>query len=100
MQSLGQQAVVFGASMGSLRTARALADFGDQATVLERDALPPIGENHKGVSQGKHTHLLLARGREILETLFPDLTQELVAQGAVYEDLREMGRWFQSGDYH
>lgn len=100
MNHVGQHAVIIGASMGGLLAARVLADFYDQVTILERDTLPSIGEHRKGVPQAKHTHLLLARGREILEALFPNMTQELVSQGAVYEDWRELGHWFQSGGYH
>jgi 2-polyprenyl-6-methoxyphenol hydroxylase-like FAD-dependent oxidoreductase len=100
MKPIGQHAVVIGASMGGLLAARALADFYEQVTVLERDMLPPTAEQRKGVPQGKHTHILLARGREVIESFFPKFTQELVAQGAVYDDIREHGRWYQSGGYH
>ncbi|GIV79930.1 MAG: hypothetical protein KatS3mg050_4324 [Litorilinea sp.] len=55
-------AIVIGASMGGLLAARALADFYQQVTLIERDAFPPIGENRKGVPQGRHTHALLLRG--------------------------------------
>jgi 2-polyprenyl-6-methoxyphenol hydroxylase-like FAD-dependent oxidoreductase len=96
----GQHAVVIGASMGGLLTARALADYYEQVTILERDVLPSTAENRKGVPQGKHTHILLARGQEIMESFFPGLTQDLVAHGAIYEDLREKSRWYQAGGYY
>ena len=50
--------------------ARALADHYDQVTIVERDALPEFDEPRKGVPQGRHTHGLLARGREVLEALW------------------------------
>jgi 2-polyprenyl-6-methoxyphenol hydroxylase-like FAD-dependent oxidoreductase len=100
MKTLGQHAVVIGASMGGLLAARALADYYEQVTVLERDVLPPAGEQRKGVPQGRHTHLLLARGLETMEAFFPGLTEELVALGAVYEDLREKSVWHQAGGYY
>ena len=34
-------------------------------TVIERDALPPLGEPRKGVPQGKHAHVLLSHGRDV-----------------------------------
>jgi 2-polyprenyl-6-methoxyphenol hydroxylase-like FAD-dependent oxidoreductase len=93
-------AIVIGASMGGLLAARALADHYGQVTILERDALPPPGENRKGVPQGFHAHGLLARGREVLEQLFPGLTAALVARGAEPGDVGETVRWFHQGAYH
>lgn len=94
-------AIVIGASMGGLLAARALADFFEQVTIIERDALPPIGENRKGVPQGRQTHALLLRGAEILEGLFPRLTADLVAQGVplISRPEREL-IWFDGGGYH
>jgi 2-polyprenyl-6-methoxyphenol hydroxylase-like FAD-dependent oxidoreductase len=49
------------------------------------------------VPQGRHAHGLLARGREALEELFPGLTDELVARGALYGDVQLQGRWYNEG---
>ena len=73
MNRIGQHAVVIGASMSGLLAARVLSDFFDTVTLLERDTFPAPGEQRKGVPQGKHAHGLHARGREILEQLFPNL---------------------------
>src|SRR5690349_7189059 len=40
MEHIGKEAIVIGASMGGLLVARALADYYDTVTILERDALP------------------------------------------------------------
>src|SRR5215510_11885178 len=40
MRRIGERAVVIGASMAGLLAARALADFYDTVTVLDRDAFP------------------------------------------------------------
>ncbi len=94
-------AIVIGASMGGLLAARALADFFEQVTLIERDAFPPIGEHRKGVPQGRHTHALLLRGADILEGLFPGLTADLMAQGAPFLDRPERELiWFDGGGYH
>src|SRR6476660_2571687 len=82
-----KSAIVIGASMGGLLAARALADYYGEVTVVERDALPDVYEPRKGVPQGRHTHGLLARGREVLEQLFPGFTDEMVAQGATAGDI-------------
>src|SRR5262245_30276465 len=99
MAHLGCHAIVIGASMGGLLAARALADHYDQVTILERDALPESYEPRKGVPQGRHTHGLLARGREVLDELFPGLSEELTAEGAVGGDAVEGILWFNHGFY-
>jgi 2-polyprenyl-6-methoxyphenol hydroxylase-like FAD-dependent oxidoreductase len=80
----GDHAVVLGASMGGLATAGVLAEVYGRVTVVDRDLLPAPGAQRRGVPQGRHAHGLLARGREVLEELFPGLTDELVARGALY----------------
>lgn len=99
MAQVGKHAIVVGAGMGGLLAARALADYFDEVTVLERDALPDSPDPRKGVAQGRHTHGLLARGREVLEQLFPGFTEEIIAQGAVPADLANDGFWFNYGVY-
>jgi 2-polyprenyl-6-methoxyphenol hydroxylase-like FAD-dependent oxidoreductase len=99
MAHLGRHAIVIGASMGGLLAARALADHYDEVTVLERDTLPQAHEPRKGVPQGRHAHGLLARGREVLDQLFPGFSEEMVAQGAVYGDVVDEVLWFNHGVY-
>ena len=62
-----KRAIVIGASMGGMLAARVLADYCDEVTVVERDAHPNGYEPRKGVTQGRHAHGLLARGREVLD---------------------------------
>jgi pimeloyl-ACP methyl ester carboxylesterase len=63
-------AVVLGASMGGLLAARVLADFFRTVTVVERDELPDDPANRRGVPQGRHVHVLLPRGAQMLDELF------------------------------
>src|SRR5271166_3470357 len=88
MTGLGERAVVLGASMGGLLAARVLADFIETVTVVERDALPDDDPAvRRGVPQARHVHVLLARGAQILDELFPGFLNELVADGApVWDD--------------
>jgi 2-polyprenyl-6-methoxyphenol hydroxylase-like FAD-dependent oxidoreductase len=97
MAHRGGHAIVIGASMGGLLAARAVAEHYDRVTVIERDELPEAPEPRKGVPQGRHVHALLARGREGLEQLFPGLTEELVAEGAVRGDVGADVTWFNHG---
>ncbi len=97
MRKTSDHAIVFGASFAGLLTARVLAEFYKQVTVVERDALPPAGQHRKGVPQGRHLHGLHPRGREILDELLPDFTAELTAAGAVCCDVLADARWQLSG---
>lgn len=81
MTQTHQHAVVIGASLGGLCAARVLADFFDRVTVYERDELPDAPANRVAVPQGRHVHLLMARGAQEFEGLFPGLLADMVAAG-------------------
>ncbi len=84
-----ERAVVIGASVAGLLAARALSEVYSQVLVVDRDELPDHPAQRDGVPQGRHSHSLLARGREALEVLLPGLTEELVALGAGTGDVQE-----------
>jgi 2-polyprenyl-6-methoxyphenol hydroxylase-like FAD-dependent oxidoreductase len=91
MRRIGDHAVVLGASLAGLLAARVLADAYERVTVVERDPLPERAEHRKGVPQGRHAHLLLPRGTQILDELFPGLLDDLAAGGApVVRSLAEL----------
>lgn len=81
-----QHAIVIGASIAGLLAARVLTDHFERVTLIERDQLPAAPAARSGVPQARHAHILLVRGRRILDQLFPDLINELVAHGAVLFD--------------
>ena len=95
-----RHAVVIGGSMAGLLAARVLSGRFEQVTLIERDALPPSLDNRRGVPQGRHTHGLLAGGRQALEMFFPGISAELVAAGAVSGDIVRDTRWFLEGACH
>lgn len=74
-------AVVIGASIAGLCAARVLSDFYSRVTVFERDDLPSTPANRAMVPHDRHVHLLLARGADEFETLFPGLLTDMVAAG-------------------
>ena len=82
-ESAERRAVVLGAGTAGLLAARVLAESHDQVTVVDRDDLPASTEPRRGVPQAQHAHALLARGQQILEELFPGLTEELELEGAM-----------------
>ena len=94
MAKLGEHAVVLGASMAGLLAARVLADFYERVTVVERDVLPDDPGQRRGVPQARHAHILLARGSQILDELFPGLLDELVAAGAPVGDDGDLSKLY------
>jgi 2-polyprenyl-6-methoxyphenol hydroxylase-like FAD-dependent oxidoreductase len=103
-QWLGHRAVVLGASIAGLLAARVLSERYAEVVLLERDELPQRALPRKGTPQAVHPHGLLARGRQVIESLFPGFTASLVAQGGLLGDLqREVAfdanaRRFAAGD--
>jgi 2-polyprenyl-6-methoxyphenol hydroxylase-like FAD-dependent oxidoreductase len=91
------RAVVIGGSMAGLLAARVLADYFSEVTILERDSLPSLPEQRRGVPQGRHAHGIMASGREVLEALFPGISGELIGSGAVSADIVRDSRWFLEG---
>lgn len=100
MAKIGEHAVVLGASMSGLLTARVLADFYDGVTVVERDVLSDDAANRRGVPQGRHAHALLGRGSQILAELFPGFIEQLVAAGVPILDYTDMSQGFFSFGGH
>lgn len=94
-----KRAIVIGGSMAGLLAARVLADHFAHVTMIERDRLPDTPDNRKGVPQGRHAHVLLARGLEIMSQLFPGLRDALVADGAAVVDVTADTLWSQFGGY-
>lgn len=97
--STARTALVLGASMAGLWTARVLAEHFDQVLLIERDHLPADAAPRPGAPQARQYHILLLRGLQIMHDLFPGLEQELIASGAVPFDvtgdvrLRSRGKW-------
>lgn len=90
------RAVVAGASIAGLLSARVLADYWPEVWLVDRDVLPDIPASRKSVPQDRHAHALLAKGLEIIESLFPGLTRDSQSQGAI----RGQARYFLGGGFH
>ncbi|WP_405956761.1 FAD-dependent oxidoreductase [Streptomyces phaeochromogenes] len=92
----GATAIVIGAGIAGLVTARVLSEHVDRVTVLERDRLPQDAVTRRSIPQGRHAHVLLATGQQLLAGWFPGLVDELVRAGAVPLDAKDLV-WHQAG---
>src|SRR5687768_18504202 len=89
--------VVVGAGVAGLGTALSLGRAGHQVTVLERDATPlPEGPDQafwwdrRGAPQVRHSHMFLARLRNVLRDGYPDVREALLEAGATELTITEM----------
>jgi 2-polyprenyl-6-methoxyphenol hydroxylase-like FAD-dependent oxidoreductase len=91
MRRIGDHAVVLGAGIGGLLAARVLADAYRRVTVVERDPLPERAEQRRGIPHGRHAHMLVPGGAQVLGELFPGLLDDLVTGGVpVIRNLGEL----------
>jgi 2-polyprenyl-6-methoxyphenol hydroxylase-like FAD-dependent oxidoreductase len=99
VRTVGDRAVVVGASMAGMVSARVLADAFGQVTLLEHDPLPDEPEIRRGVPQGHHVHAMLEAGRKTLDDLFAGYSDALVAAGAELIDLSTDFDFHDEGDF-
>lgn len=90
-------AIVMGGSIAGLCAAAALARSFDRVTVLERDEDPAGSTVRRGAPQASQPHLLLRRGRKVIESLLPGLGAALAAEGVEQHDIGTDWKWFQHG---
>jgi 2-polyprenyl-6-methoxyphenol hydroxylase-like FAD-dependent oxidoreductase len=86
--------------MAGVLAARVLADHAKDVVVIERDRFPPIGDQRKGVPQGRHVHGLLYAGSQVIEDLFPGVMDEMVAAGGMRADVADGFGWIHEGHPH
>lgn len=85
-----RHAIVVGGSVTGLAAALALSRRGARVTVFERDREESVGEpaaafatwQRPGVPQVRHSHVFLARLRNLLRQKYPDLLDAVMAAGA------------------
>ncbi len=92
-----QRAVVIGASIAGSLVARLLAERFDDVVLLDRDAFSQAAVPRGTVLQEHHVHLLLQRGRQIMERLYPGFLRDIEAAGAEVIDLSHGVKWYFGG---
>lgn len=98
VSTVGSHAVVVGAGMAGLLTARVLADAFEAVTLIERDPLSPEHAVRDGVPQGRHAHGMLEAGRATLESLFPGYTRAVRDAGGVMVDMATEFDYYYRGE--
>jgi 2-polyprenyl-6-methoxyphenol hydroxylase-like FAD-dependent oxidoreductase len=94
-----KHAIVIGGSIAGLLAARVLSDHFEKVTILERDPVRDVPESRKGQPQTRHIHALLAQALMIFKEYFPGIDEELIAGGAIADDMGERLHWYQYGGY-
>jgi 2-polyprenyl-6-methoxyphenol hydroxylase-like FAD-dependent oxidoreductase len=79
-------AIIIGSGIAGLLSATVLSRHFDKVLILEKDPAvdldKPNYSGRKGLPQAHHQHILLMKGREIFESLFPGFDEELAELGA------------------
>ena len=91
--SRGHHAIVIGGSIAGLLAARVLLRHFDRVTVIDRDVLPDTPVARCGAPQSNHNHVLLLRGRQVMEELFPGLQDAVVRDGGLLVDMANELAW-------
>lgn len=87
-------AVVIGASIAGLFTARVLSEYFAQVTLLERDPVQNVPHARKGQPQARHTHVMLEPARRLMRHYFPEVEPMLIEGGAQLTDACKDTFWF------
>lgn len=89
--------IVIGASIAGCLAAEVLSQTFERVTLIEKGAFLDSDAPRRAVPQERHVHLLLLRGKQVMEEIFPGLLAELEHAGAIVADLGHDVRWYQAG---
>ena len=99
IKCLSDCAIVIGGSIAGLLSARVLSDYFDRVIILDRDELPATPQARRGVPQSVQPHVLFTKGYRILAEFFPDIKQQLEANGALSIDWAREFQHFVEGHW-
>ncbi|OUA54611.1 FAD dependent oxidoreductase [Bacillus thuringiensis] len=81
-QQKREKALVIGAGIAGLLTARVLSSHFEKVIVVEKDELPQKPSERPGTPQDFHPHRVLPRGEIIMNRFFPGYVDDLLNLGA------------------
>ena len=87
------KAIVIGGSIAGFLAARVLSDHFEEIILIEKDNYIEDDKARNGVPQANHVHILLVKGKEILQEFFPELEEDLVKKGANKIDFLKDSRY-------
>ena len=90
---LPKKAIVVGGSIAGLLAAHVLSKYFEEVTIIEKDRYSDDDTVRKGVPQANHVHILLVKGKMILENFFPELEKDLLKRGANKIDFLDDSRY-------
>jgi 2-polyprenyl-6-methoxyphenol hydroxylase-like FAD-dependent oxidoreductase len=91
--SRSHHSIVVGGSIAGLLAARVLLRHFDRVTIVDRDVLPDAPVARRGAPQSNHNHVLLLRGRQVMEELYPGLQDAIVRDGGLLIDMANDLAW-------
>ncbi|MGG3626600.1 FAD-dependent monooxygenase, partial [Bacillus gobiensis] len=92
-----EKAVVIGGGIAGKLAAKALSHLFQQVIIVEADQECKEKVPRKRVPQSYHPHVLLKRGEEAIETLFPGIVSQLIEDGSIVTNLTKDLKWHHFG---
>ncbi|MGG3665182.1 glutamate synthase [Bacillus gobiensis] len=92
-----EKAVVIGSGIAGKLAAKALSHLFQQVFIVEADQECKEKVPRKRVPQSYHPHVLLKRGEEAIETLFPGIVSQLIEDGSIVTNPTKDLKWHHFG---
>ncbi|MFT7562196.1 MAG: 2-polyprenyl-6-methoxyphenol hydroxylase-like FAD-dependent oxidoreductase [Flavobacteriales bacterium] len=98
------KAIIVGAGIAGLAAAGILSPLCESIVIIDKDALPDSAKPRKSTVQSHHLHSLLIAGQNILENIFPGISQNIANAGGVVlragidQSIFEFGAWMPKRD--
>ncbi|KAA6452039.1 FAD-dependent oxidoreductase [Bacillus swezeyi] len=92
-----EKAVVIGGGIAGKLAAKALSHFFQQIIIVEADQEYKEKVPRKRVPQSDHPHVLLKRGEEAIEMLFPEIVSQLIEDGSILTNFTKDLKWHHFG---
>lgn len=94
---MDKKAIVIGGSMAGKLAAKVLSDFFQEVVILEADQKYTEATPRKRTPQAFHPHIVLKKGQECMEALFPGFTKYLIANGSLATNFTRDLKWHHFG---